>query len=217
MTSDKIKQFYKYGRKIVAVVRNYREHAKEMGQGIPEKPIFFIKPSTAYVTEGLPICIPKWCQKMQHEVELGVVIGKTAKQITNANAMDFVAGYCLALDMTARDLQEHAKANGQPWFISKGFDTSCPVSKFIDKMQIENPSSIELLCSVNGQVKQRGNIKQMIFTIPQLLAAVTEDVTMEEGDLLLTGTPSGVSTVKRGDVIECTLGNEILRMKFEIA
>lgn len=121
--------------------------------------------------------------------------------------MAYVGGYVLALDMTARDLQEKAKKKGQPWFIAKGFDTSCPISEFIPITKIPDPHNIKLWLKVNGEMKQNGSTADMIFKIPDLLSYISLYFKLEEGDLILTGTPSGVGEVKPGDVINCGLGS----------
>ncbi|VDK61419.1 unnamed protein product, partial [Cylicostephanus goldi] len=163
----------------------------------------------AFVQEGNPIVTPIGSQHLHQEVELGVVIGKTAKAVTRSEAMSYVGGYAVALDMTARDFQDEAKKGGAPWFLSKSFDTACPISKFIPKEEIEDPHSEELFCRINGVEKQRCKTNVMIFDIPTLIEYITRYVTLEEGDLLLTGTPAGVSRVLPGDCIEFGLTNRI--------
>ena len=153
--------------------------------------------------------------EIHHEVELGVVIGKTGFKISEAQAAEYIAGYCLALDMTARDLQSKLKAKGLPWTLAKGFDTSCPVSDFIPSQNISNPQNVDLWLKVNGELRQSSNTKNMIFNIPFLLSYISEFFTLEPGDLILTGTPEGVGPVKRGDVINCGL-KDIVEMSFSV-
>ena len=129
--------------------------------------------------------------------------------------MDFVGGYAVTLDMTARDWQSIAKKEGGPWDISKGFDTSCPVGNFIPKESVADPHSLDLWCKVNGEMKQNGNTKDMIFKIPQLISQVSQYFTLETGDLILTGTPEGVGPVKAGDTIEAGLST-LSTMKFTV-
>ncbi|CAG7815252.1 unnamed protein product [Allacma fusca] len=124
--SSNFVRFTQLGRKIVGVGRNYRDHAAELGNAVPEKPLLFMKPPSAYILEGTPIKIPKGCSTLHHEIELGVVISERGTEVTEDKAMNHVAGYCLALDMTARDFQSVAKAKGLPWTMAKCFDTSCP-------------------------------------------------------------------------------------------
>ena len=127
----------------------------------------------------------------------------------------FLKRYVVALDMTARDFQDEAKKKGQPWTLAKGFDTSCPISSFIAKDKIVDPHNIELWCSVNGAIRQRGSTKDMIFSVPTLLSYISTYFTLEAGDVILTGTPSGVGPVKAGDVIEGGITN-VLSMKFMV-
>ncbi|EPB76814.1 FAH family protein [Ancylostoma ceylanicum] len=201
--------FRTLGKKIVCVGRNYKDHALELGNPIPTKPLLFLKSPNAYVQEGHPIITPAGCKNLHQEVELGVVIGKTAKSVPRSEAMSYVGGYTVALDMTARDFQDEAKKGGAPWFLAKSFDTACPVSKFIPKEEIPDPHAEELFCRINGVEKQRCKTNVMIFDIPTLIEYTTRFVTMEEGDLLLTGTPAGVCRVLPGDSIEFGLTDRI--------
>nr|CAB3244220.1 acylpyruvase FAHD1, mitochondrial-like [Phallusia mammillata] len=129
--------------------------------------------------------------------------------------MDLVGGYILALDMTARDWQDKAKSQGKPWSLAKGFDTSCPISSFIPKEKIPNPAEIDLWLNVNGAKKQEGTTKDMIFSIPYLISYISNVMTLEAGDVILTGTPQGVGPVVNGDVIECGI-SKIINMKFNV-
>jgi len=212
-----MKNFTQVGKKIIAVGRNFGAHATEMGYEVPKQPLIFMKPSTAYVTEGHKICTPLGCNSLHNELELGVVIGTRISKLGNdpTKAMASVAGYCLALDMTARDIQSEAKKTGSPWLIAKGFDTSCPVSEFIDKSVLKDPNNVELWLKVNGQLRQKGNTKDWIFKIPTILEYITKFVTLEPGDLVLTGTPEGVGPVKSGDRIQCGISG-IVEMSFEV-
>ncbi|CAI4229421.1 unnamed protein product [Auanema sp. JU1783] len=201
--------FRQLGKKIVCVGRNYKDHALELGNPIPKKPMLFLKSTNAYIEEGQQIVIPPGCENLHQEVELGVVIAKKAKNVAKEEAMSFVGGYAVALDMTARDFQDTAKKSGAPWFLAKSFDTSCPVSKFIPKEDISDPHNVEIFCRINGIDKQRCNTSMMIFDIPTLIEYATKFVTLEEGDLLLTGTPAGVCRVLSNDVIEFGISDGI--------
>ncbi|KHN81387.1 Uncharacterized protein Tcan_05944 [Toxocara canis] len=206
---DALSNFRSIGTKIVCVGRNYKDHAIELGNVIPKKPLIFVKTLNSYVVEGEPIIIPQGCNNLHQEVELGVVIGKLAKNVKRENAFDFVAGYTVALDMTARDFQDEAKAAGAPWFLSKSFDSSCPVGHFIERSKIADPHNEELFCRINGIEKQRCKTNVMMFNIPSLIEYITQFVTLQPGDLLLTGTPKGVCSVHRGDKIEFGLEGKI--------
>ena len=159
--------------------------------------------------------IPKGYDELHYEVELGLVIGKTGANIPQSSAMDHVGGYCLALDMTNRGLQSALKKKGLPWSLAKGFDTACPVSSYIRPEQINNPEDQGLWLKVNGRMHQEGNTKDMIFSLPFLISYMSEVFTLEEGDLILTGTPEGVGPVKSGDVIQCGLTN-VIEMSFNV-
>lgn len=215
-------KFVEFGRKIVGVGMNYSAHVAEMaGKGLAvtannPDPVLFIKPATAFVTEGNPIKIPFGCKELHHEVELAVIIGRKGTDIKVGEAMDFVGGYTIALDMTARDLQTQAKKEGRPWSIAKGFDTSCPVGAFIPKEQLTDPHNLRLWCEVNGKIKQDGNTKDMVRQVPALVSYVSQFFTLEPGDLILTGTPSGVSAVTAGDKITAGLGDGIVNITFEV-
>lgn len=194
-------RFTQIGKKVVAVGRNYAEHAAELGNAVPSKPLLFMKPPSAYIEAGQKIEIPIGCDDLHHEIELGVVINKTCKMVTADKAMDYVGGYCLALDMTARDFQNEAKKKGSPWTMAKMFDTSLPVSAFIPASSIPDPHDVKLWCKVNGEMRQDGNTKDMIFNVPTLISFISQYFTLEEGDMVLTGTPSGVGKVEEGDTI----------------
>ncbi|KAJ1896324.1 hypothetical protein LPJ66_004062 [Kickxella alabastrina] len=209
--------FVQTGRKIVAIGRNFSEHAKELGNAVPISPFFFLKPTSSYVVSPGKIEIPQGCV-VHHEVELGVVIGKTGRDISAANASEYIAGYALALDLTARNLQDEAKKKGLPWSAAKGFDTFTPVGSFIPASEIADPHKVRLWIEVAGQIKQNGTTDAMVFQIPQLIEHVSHIMTLEEGDLLLTGTPKGVGPVQPGERVIAGLeyqGKELSRIEFD--
>ncbi|KAI6216307.1 hypothetical protein M3Y95_01284400 [Aphelenchoides besseyi] len=215
MSAANLSDFRHLARKIVCVGRNYRDHALELKNPLPKKPMLFVKTSNAFVSDGEKIRIPSGCREMHQEVELGIVIGKTASRVSKAQAMDYVGGYTVALDMTARDLQNELKAEGHPWFLAKSFDTSCPVAAFVPKEKVDDPHQLELLCKVNGEVRQKDRTDKMIFDIPTLIEFTTRNVTLEVGDLLLTGTPAGVGPCKSGDRIEISLSG-LVKASFSV-
>jgi len=188
-------------RKIIGVGRNFQDHATELGNPVPKKPLLFMKPASSIIYEGESIEIPLGCQEIHHEIELGVVMKGLCKNVSEQESMDFVAGYVLALDMTARDFQNEAKAKGEPWMMAKCFDTSCPLGEFIPKEKLADPCDVQLRCSVNDQLRQDGHTKDMIFSVPTLISYISKFFTLEEGDLILTGTPKGVGPLKHGDII----------------
>jgi len=212
----RLSRFVEFGRKIICIGRNYAEHAKEMGYAAKtDKPVIFLKPASSYVTVGNPIKIPRDCTELHHEVELGVVIGRKGSDIPLQEAMDYVGGYAISLDMTARDWQAIAKQEGKPWALAKGFDTSCPVGPFVPKEQIQDPHALKIWCKVNGETRQNGSTSDMIFKIPYIVHYVSGFFTLEAGDLILTGTPKGAGSVKHGDEIEIGL-DDINSAKFPI-
>ena len=160
--------------------------------------------------------LPPAATELHHEVELGLVIGQGGANIAESRAMDHIGGYALALDMTDRAKQMEFKSKGLPWSLAKCFDTSCPVGNFIPKEKISDPHDIRIWLKVNNEMRQDDNTKHMIFRIPFLISFVSQYFTLEEGDLILTGTPSGVGPVKPGDSIECGLGDDI-KMMFNVA
>jgi len=190
--------FVTSGKKIIAIGRNYVKHIKELNSETPTEPFFFLKPTTSYLGNDGVVEIPRNVN-LHHEVELGVVIGEKAKDVTAKNAMNHVAGYALAVDMTARNMQESVKAKGLPWTAAKGFDTFCPVGNFIPKAAIKDPHNLELYINVNGETKQRGSTADMITRIPELIQHCSAIMTLEEGDLILTGTPHGVGPLVDSD------------------
>ncbi|KAJ2617764.1 hypothetical protein H4S08_000144 [Coemansia sp. RSA 1365] len=211
------RNFARTGRKIVAIGRNYSEHAKELGNAVPTAPFFFLKPVSSYVESPGKIEIPQGCI-VHHEVELGVVIGKSGRNIAESAAYEHISGYALALDLTARNLQDEAKKKGLPWSAAKGFDTFTPVGPFISATEIPDPHKARLWIEVAGQMKQNGTTDAMIFRIPQLIHHISRIMTLEEGDLVLTGTPKGVGPISPGDSVVAGLeyqGQELSRIKFD--
>jgi len=191
--------------KIVCIGRNYAEHIKELGNQMPDKPVIFIKPASSLVSSGGTVVIPGYSDDCHHEIELAVLIGKTAKDVTAETALDYVSGYAVALDLTLRDVQGVQKSKGLPWEIAKVFDTSCPLSDFVPKSQVDNPQELQLKLTVSGEVRQNGNTRDMMRSIAELIAATSSYFTLEEGDVLLTGTPSGVGRIVSGDRLEASI------------
>ncbi|TFK46647.1 hypothetical protein OE88DRAFT_1687404 [Heliocybe sulcata] len=211
--------FFRHGKKIVAIGRNYAEHIKELNNTPPKEPFFFLKPTTSYVASGGSVEIPKGVLP-HYEVELGLVIGKRARDVSEADAASYIGGYALAVDMTARNMQEDVKKKGLPWSAAKGFDTFTPVGDFIAKELVSDPHKLNLLLKINGETKQDGTTADMIFKIPRLIEHISSIMTLEEGDLVLTGTPSGVGPLNPGDQVECHLtdassGKELSKLVFD--
>uniref|UniRef100_UPI00398ECC53 oxaloacetate tautomerase FAHD1, mitochondrial n=1 Tax=Pristiophorus japonicus TaxID=55135 RepID=UPI00398ECC53 len=216
MAGRNLSCFWEWGRKIVCVGRNYADHARELKNPVPStEPLLFLKPPSAYVRPGSPILLPYYCHSLHHEVELGVLMGKGGSAIPQADAMEYVAGYALCLDMTAREVQDECKKKGHPWTLAKAFDCSCPVSDFIPKEQVPDPHRLSLWLKVNDQLRQRGHTSQMIFPVPYLISYISEIIRLEEGDLILTGTPAGVSAVQEHDEIQAGI-DDLVTMKFRV-
>ncbi len=194
--------------KIICLARTYKKHAREMNAKITEKPVLFLKPNSSVIFNNESVIKPKMSDCLHHELELGVVIGKDGKNISEKNAMDYVLGYCAAIDITARDIQTEAKKKALPWGIAKGFDTFAPISYVILKDKILNPNNLDLILKLNGEIKQKSNTKYMIFSIKQIINFVSQIMTLKRGDLILTGTPEGVGEIKKGDIIEANLNNK---------
>ncbi len=191
--------------KIVCIGLNYTAHIAEMGSKRSHTPVIFLKPNSALHPILTPIPIPHNAGVVHHEVELAVCIGKTASHVSESDVFDHIAGYGLALDLTLRDMQKKAKETGQPWAIAKGFDHSCPVSSFVLKEEVGDVNNLDLKLEVNGSLRQQGNTAQMIFKLPELVAYISRFYTLEEGDILLTGTPAGVGPIQSGDIIHASI------------
>ncbi len=192
--------------KIVGIGQNYRAHAAEMGKGIPEEPLMFLKPPSAVIADGMPIERPSGYERVDYEGELGVVIGKRAHRVARERALDFVAGYICVNDVTVRDLQ---KKDGQ-WTRAKGFDTFCPMGPRIATGL--DPAKLRITTRVNGVIKQDSSTSDLIFDVPTLISFVSQHMTLEEGDVISTGTPSGVGPLQPGDVVEVEIeGIGVLR------
>ncbi len=182
--------------KIVCVGRNYVEHAKELGNDVPKSPLIFLKPPSAIIASGENILLPPQSKQVEHEAELVVVIGKRAKNIVVDQAKEYIFGYTIGNDVTARDLQ---KTDGQ-WTRAKGFDTFCSFGPWIDTDF--DASDAVVTCRVNGQMRQMASTRDMVFSVSALIAYISSVMTLEPGDIIFTGTPAGVGELKNGDVVE---------------
>jgi 2-keto-4-pentenoate hydratase/2-oxohepta-3-ene-1,7-dioic acid hydratase in catechol pathway len=185
--------------KILCVGRNYAAHAQEHGAEVPEIPLMFFKPPSAVIGPGEQIVLPPQSNHVEHEAELAVIIGRPGRWISAENAMEHVFGYTIANDVTARDLQR----SDSQWTRGKGFDTFCPIGPWIETEF--DPSDALLTCHVNGEIRQMGSTRDMVFTIRQLIAFASSFLTLETGDLLLTGTPAGVGPLTPGDVVTASV------------
>jgi len=185
--------------KIIAVGKNYAEHAKEMGGDVPAEPMIFLKPSTSVIGPNATIELPAMSQQVEHEAELAIVIGRLCKEVPLERVKDVVLGYTCADDVTARDLQ---RTDGQ-WGRAKGFDTFCPLGPWINT-DLE-PGDLAISCDVNGDVRQESRTSEMVRGVPELVSWISTVMTLLPGDVILTGTPAGVSPIVAGDEVAVTI------------
>jgi 2-keto-4-pentenoate hydratase/2-oxohepta-3-ene-1,7-dioic acid hydratase in catechol pathway len=187
--------------KIVGVGRNYAAHARELGNDVPERPLLFLKPVSAIVGNGESIVLPLDSQRVEHEGEIGVVMARRARNVSEAEALEAVAGFVPLNDVTARDLQ---KLDVQ-FTRAKGFDTFCPVGEMIPHFKVSQWRDLEVICRVNGEQRQHGRAAHMVFGIPTLVAYISRIMTLEAGDIIASGTPEGVGPLEPGDIVEVEL------------
>ena len=201
--------------KILAIGRNYAEHIKELNNERPDEPVIFSKPDTAIIRNNEPFYYPDFSNDIHHEVEIVLKISKEGKNIDEKFASKYYDQIGIGIDFTARDLQSKAKAKGLPWDIAKGFNGSAPVSEFVPKSSYPDLSNLNFSLKVNGEIKQQGNTQLMLFSFDYIIAYLSRFFTLKTGDLIFTGTPSGVSAVKIGDRLTASIeGAEML--DFEI-
>ena len=186
--------------RIYCVGRNYAKHAREMGMD-PERepPFFFAKPADAVVANGTPVPYPPRTANLHHEIELVVAIGRGGRGIPVAGALGHVYGYAVGLDLTRRDLQFEAREQGRPWDVAKGFDCSAPIGAIRPAAQMGHPERGSIWLEVNGEARQRANLSEMIWSVPEIVAELSTYFELRAGDLIFTGTPEGVGPVQRGD------------------
>ena len=188
--------------KIIAIGRNYQEHAKELNNPIPTEPVVFLKPDTALLKEGKAFYHPDFSNDIHYEVELIIKIGKEGKHITSKFARNYIEAIGLGIDFTARDLQQKCKEKGLPWEIAKAFDHSAPIGEFIPVNEISDLKAIQFSLKQNQIVVQNGNSADMIFSFEDIISYVSQRFTLKKGDLIFTGTPAGVGKINIGDLLE---------------
>jgi len=199
--------------KVLALGLNYRDHAAESGTPVPSEPVVFCKVSSSVIGPGAPIRLPEASQKIDYEVELAIVIGRPAKNVPAARALDYVAGYTIINDVSARDYQRE-KPGGQ-WTLAKSFDTFCPMGPWVvTPDEVGDPQDLKLQSVVSGQTMQSSSTAQMIFSVAEIIEYLSRVLTLEPGDVVATGTPPGVGFARKpprylhaGDVVECTVEN----------
>jgi acylpyruvate hydrolase len=185
--------------KILCIGRNYAEHIRELGNETPDAPVIFMKPSSSVIDDGGTIIIPPYSHDCHHEAELALLIGREGKNIPKETALDWIAGYGVAIDLTLRDVQAEQKKKGLPWEIAKGFDTACPLSVFVTADAVRNPQDLRIHLTVNGVIRQDGSTAMMIHTVAAIISHISSIFTLEPGDVILTGTPAGVGPLQPGD------------------
>jgi 2-keto-4-pentenoate hydratase/2-oxohepta-3-ene-1,7-dioic acid hydratase in catechol pathway len=188
--------------KIIAIGRNYQEHAKELNNPIPTEPVVFLKPDTALLKEGKAFYHPDFSNDIHYEVELIIKIGKEGKHIASKFARNYIEAIGLGIDFTARDLQQKCKEKGLPWEIAKAFDHSAPIGEFIPINEIPDLNAIQFSLKQNQLVVQNGNSADMIFSFDDIISYVSQRFTLKKGDLIFTGTPAGVGKINIGDLLE---------------
>jgi len=193
--------------KIVCVGRNYAEHARELGNEIPEFPVLFLKPPSALIYSGENIIKPSFSDDMHHEIEVVLLIGSDLSNAGEEESRKAIKAFGIGLDMTLRDIQNSLKKKGEPWTVSKCFDTSAAISEFILTDQTELSEKFVLSLSVNGQLRQSSTLDKMIFSPVQIVSFISSRMKLEAGDLIFTGTPAGVGKVVPGDSLSGSLDN----------
>lgn len=191
--------------KIVCVGQNYREHIREMSSDEPAEPVLFLKPPTSLIGDGEAILIPEGIGTVHHEVELALVIGTGGRDVPEEQALSHVSHLAVFNDVTARDVQTAARKAGLPWALAKGMDTFAPMSGPIPSDRVPDLRSLDLELRVNGELRQKGNTAQMIFPPERLISYISRFMTLEEGDIIATGTPSGVGPLRPGDIVEAAV------------
>jgi 2-keto-4-pentenoate hydratase/2-oxohepta-3-ene-1,7-dioic acid hydratase in catechol pathway len=188
--------------KIIAIGRNYAEHAKELNNPVPTVPVIFMKPDTALLKDNKPFYHPDFSQDIHHEIEIVLKVCKEGKHISEKFAANYYDEIGLGVDFTARDIQSRHKEKGLPWELAKAFDGSAPISKFIPKSEFKDIYNINFKLDINVETKQSGNTNMLLFSFEQIIAFVSQYITLKKGDLIFTGTPAGVGKVNIGDRLE---------------
>jgi len=195
-------------QKILCLGRNYQKHAEELKNKVPDEPIIFSKmPSSLLPHEGA-IVLPKGVGRVDHEIELALIVGKMGKNIPETQAYNFIAGYTIVNDVTARAMQKGDVEKKKPWMRSKSFDTFCPIGPYVIPFDaLPDPHNLDITLKVNGEIRQKANTAELIFKIPQIISYLSKHMTLHAGDIIATGTPAGVSELHPGDVVTCEIEN----------
>lgn len=196
--------------KIICIGQNYAEHIKELKSAFPEKPVYFLKPDTCLIRNNQPFYLPDFSNDLHHEVEIVIKINRLGKNIEERFAHRYYDELTVGIDFTARDLQREAKSKGLPWEIAKAFDGSAPIGKFISIDTIRTINDLNFELNINDSIVQKGNTSDMIFKVDKIISYVSQFMTLKIGDLIYTGTPSGVGPVKIGDKLTASIEGNIL-------
>ena len=194
--------------KIICIGRNYVDHAKELGNVVPEKPVFFMKPDTALLQKNNPFFYPEFSKNVQYETEIVIKINRNGRHIEKQFAYKYFDEIGIGIDFTARDLQAEQKKKGLPWEIAKAFDQSAPVGKFLPVSHFTDLKNIRFSLKINGQTRQQGNTGEMLFDFGDIIAYISQFVSLKTGDLIFTGTPSGVGPITINDHFELFIEDE---------
>ncbi len=201
--------------KIICIGRNYIAHAKELKNPVPEKPVFFLKPDTALLRSGKPFFYPDFTKELHYETELVLKVCKNGRHIAEDFAHKYYDQIGIGIDFTARDLQGECKRKGLPWEIAKAFDHSAPIGQFIGTDSLPDRNNIRFSLKINGETRQEGNSKDMIFSFDRIISYVSRFITLRIGDYIFTGTPEGVGPVQTGDRFEAFIEGKIM-LEFEV-
>lgn len=196
--------------KVICIGQNYAEHIKELKSAFPEKPVFFLKPDTSLIKNNQPFYLPDFSNDLHHEVEIVIKIARLGKNIEEKFAHRYYNELTVGIDFTARDIQREVKSKGLPWEIAKAFDGSAPIGEFISISTIKNINNLNFELKINDSTVQKGNTSDMIFDFNKIISYVSQFMTLKIGDLIYTGTPSGVSSVKIGDKLSASIEGKTL-------
>jgi len=194
--------------KIICIGRNYVEHAKELNNPLPKVPIFFMKPESALLQKNTPFFYPEFSNDIHYETEIVLRINKVGKHIHEKFAHTYFDEIGIGIDLTARDLQNNCKQRGLPWEIAKAFDGSAPLGTFVDKNKFADINDLNFSLKINGDLRQVGNTKNMIFSFDHIISYVSQFITLKMGDLIFTGTPEGVGPIRINDIFEAFIEDE---------
>lgn len=206
---------FHYGS-IYCIGKNYAEHIREMNSKPDKNPVVFLKPRSSIIHSGGTVHLPESSANVHHEAELVLLIGATAKNLSSSSALSAVKGIAVGIDFTARDLQSEAKKNGKPWALSKGFDTFAPVGNFAEFSDDIDLNDLNIELRVNETIRQNDNTRLMLFPVADIISYLSRQFTLSAGDLIFTGTPKGVSSVKTGDEVTAILGNGISEVQVHV-